>query len=461
MSQKLKSAAAPLVARLMLVNLGANSRDGNVLPAERDTQGLRPLDKVAVASLLAVAVYFGARSALLAFDLHRSLAYSDQWVFVGSYFGYLDGNFRWPDLLAFHNEHRIGTGRIILFADAILFNMKGWLPLVMQYASLAGIAAILARLATDKQSHFFIGAVAGLGLLWSPSQYENLSWALQTIFPFVHLFAIAALGAFAYSLTGLRPVIWLMAACAFDFLAINSLASGILTVVPAICISVWLRRIDWRIVVFSAAHIAMVAWFFYDYRSGAVHIMPSVALGLWMVIEFLGTPFRGYPASVIATCGLVGLLASVAALTWSALVRRKEADPRSAVLLSIAVFVLGEAIMASLARVEAGISARYCTPALVFCGALIGFYYRQCSLLPHRMIVPARGAVAVTAALAIISVNSKVWIAAWKDKAVRLDRATPALVHGDYKIEPGVVWSGAKPDVINRYISLKMGPFAR
>lgn len=408
-----------------------------------------------------IGLYCSIRSAYLAVLLERALPYSDQWVFISDYFAYLDGRYTWTSLLGQHNEHRPFTLRAVLFADSLFFNMNGWLPLLTQYLSLAAIAAIISKLATNDRIQFCIATLAGLGITWSISQYENLSWSYQVAFPFVHLFAVMALVAFAYSLTDRNR--WpslLVAACVFDFLAITSLASGMLIVIPALLVSIWLRRLDWRIVAFSVAHLIFVIWFFMAYTT-ADHVLPSVMVGLQLIVEFLGVPFRWYPERALGWFSLLMLAAACAAVSWSAIVQKRPIDRNSAILLGIAVFVLGEATMTSLARAHAGISARYCTASLVLLCALLGFYYRQCDQFNGVKAANwARSVISAIAVLTILGVNSPHWELTWKDKIVRLDRAAVSIKAGEFdKVEHGIILPGTKRELIERYLALKLGPY--
>ena len=61
---------------------------------------------------------YAVHSLWLGLSLAHALPYGDQWDFVRDYFDYLDGRYEWGSLLAQHNEHRIATTRVVLFADA-------------------------------------------------------------------------------------------------------------------------------------------------------------------------------------------------------------------------------------------------------------------------------------------------------------------------------------------------------
>jgi hypothetical protein len=64
---------------------------------------------------------------------------------------YFDGEYHFLSLFDQANEHRILTTRLVLFGDAIWFQMRGLFPTIVMYAALAGIAAMLANLAVHDE----------------------------------------------------------------------------------------------------------------------------------------------------------------------------------------------------------------------------------------------------------------------------------------------------------------------
>src|SRR5688572_26410408 len=89
----------------------------------------RTLACLAVAGCAAVALYYAVYSLHLGLTLTRGMPFKDQWTFVyGDYFSYLDGNYPSRRLFSQNNEHRLLTTRLVLFADAILFQMRGFFP---------------------------------------------------------------------------------------------------------------------------------------------------------------------------------------------------------------------------------------------------------------------------------------------------------------------------------------------
>ena len=419
--------------------------------------------RFALSVLIAGSLYFIIRSVSLALELERALAFADQWVFVvHDYFRYLDGQYHWTELFAHHNEHRIGTTRIVLFADAVLFNMQGWLPLLTQYLNLAGIAAMIARLATTKDDNFFVVLVPALALTWSISQFNNFSWAFQPSFSFVHLFAIAAIVSLSRALDAERWWPWLIAACGFDLLAANSLASGLLVIAPAICVSVWMRRVDRRLLIFCAAHLIISAWYFVGYVPHPYNAygIPSLNRAWEMIANFIGMDFGGWYYLEISAgeLSIIAFVLTAAAITWLSLVRKKGIDANSAALLSIAVFVFIEAVTVAFAREGYDLGPRYATMSVVFQCGLLGFYWRQSASLSSATIV--RGAIIAVATIVLIEANTLRWESAWRDHIANIDKATDEFSKGIYsKATADYIFLGLSEVWVSRYRALHLAPF--
>ena len=76
------------------------------------------------------------------------MPYHDHWMWVVSdYFNYLDGRYSVWRLFAQvgESEHRLLTTKLVLFADAILFQMRGVFPTALMYFCLAGVASSAKR----------------------------------------------------------------------------------------------------------------------------------------------------------------------------------------------------------------------------------------------------------------------------------------------------------------------------
>jgi hypothetical protein len=330
-----------------------SSAGGEGVGEARGRPALVGMIRIVLLMLLAgTGLGYAGRSLWLAVHLERSLPYFDQWVFVvNDYFPYLDGAYSWLQLLAPHGEHRIATARIILFADAILFRMSGWLPLFVQLAALGTIALLLARLATRSRMELAIAAPVALGLMWSTSQFENLSWAFPDLLsagapvravrryrlrPRAQRCRLAALDRDRLHLRcprrtqpGQRPVRHCAGARR------GSVEAG-----------------EWTggLLVFALFHgLVTVA-----YLAGGA---PISTFSHWAALSstlpdqaalFLGTSFGGWPPPELAAgyCGLIALVIALGAVTAD----RQGIDSNSAILLSMAAFVMTESVVAAIGR---------------------------------------------------------------------------------------------------------------
>ncbi len=213
------------------------------MPASRavdatDVAAWRVGPALAVAAAIILSLWFAISSFRLGLQLLEPLPYFDQWTFIqNDYFRYLDGAYRWADLFALHNEHRILTTRLVLFADAILFRMSGVMPILFIYATLALTAAGVAALCADTARRAGIVFLAALGLAWSTCQWPNLASAFQVQMSLVHLFALVALAALSVGSTAA-----LLVAAAADFLAVFSLGSGVFLIFPLGLVAALTRR---------------------------------------------------------------------------------------------------------------------------------------------------------------------------------------------------------------------------
>jgi hypothetical protein len=336
--------------------------------------------------------------------------------------------------------------------------MTGWLPLVMQFVALGGIAFFLARLATRSRRDFAAAFPLALGLMWSISQFENLSWAFQTCFPLVHLFEICAVIAFARALETTAWWRWLVIACAADALATFSLGSGLFVIAPVLCVAIWMDRLGRQLLIFAVFHIVLAA----IYLAGGV---PTSTFGKGAlfnagladhVAQFLGASFGGWALPEIAAgyIGFIALMAAFGAATYHLVTDHRPLERNSAILLSVAVFVLAEAAATSVGRASMGFGPRYATASAVFECALLGFYFRQC------VGTTATLAVGTVAMVAVIGANGVRPEADWAKKTAMIDRATEEFRAGQF--DPATIaflWPGLRREWLDRYVALRIGPY--
>ena len=409
---------------------------------------------LAAGIISAFSLAFAGHCLWLGLSLANPMPLGDQWGFVHEYFNYLDGQYSWGDLFSQHNEHRLATTRIVLFADAILFGMGGLFPVVVTYANLAAMAAIGAFAVSSRWSveRFTCFSVA-LGLLWSSVQWLNFLWQFQIQFAFVHLFALICLVTL-WRASESRFFLWIAVALAADALCVFSLGSGIFIVVPALILTVFLRT--WRAAVLLVAfHSALVVLYFAGYHRPAASLPysfePIKSLGI--VAEFIGLALGKHEA-IFGTLGLVLFAAVAAHISYLAIMRR-PVHPACYVMALLASFIVIEAFVVGYARSGYDVGARYATASVVFWAALFGALWRLTEHLRARALVP------VMASGAIVAMNAPQFEATWREHAAFLSRVTAEVRRGEFnpvsmqRLCPGE----CAVEPIRQLQRLEIGPF--
>jgi len=413
-----------------------------------DVAALRIGPALTVAAATGLSLWFAISSFRLGLELIEPLPYFDQWTFIeNDYFRYLDGLYRWTDLFALHNEHRILTTRLVLFADAMFFRMGGVMPILVIYATLALTAAGIAALCADTARHAGIVFLIALGLDWSTCQWPNLASAFQVQMSLVHLFALVALAAMSVGSTAA-----LCLAAAADFLAVFSLGSGIFLIFPLWLVAALTGR--YRAFVPLALFHLLLAIVYLDATWPSTDAIYGFAplRSLTLIFNFIGLPFGG-----AASAGLLGLLA-FAFLLGLAVKRSVDGacDGRTAALLGLAAFALIEGAVVAYTRFEYGVGPRYGTAAVVFWLATLAAAWRMAD---HRFGV----AMATFVCGVTFAANQPRFEADWRDYFASMEQARHDLVSGDlsgeslgdFFIEP----QAFLPDAIRRLAILREGPF--
>jgi hypothetical protein len=389
-----------------------------------------------------LALYGSIKSVLLAMSLTRPLVFWDEWVFFGWYLAYLDGRLSFANYFDLWGDHRLFTTRLVLLLDATYFDLKSQMPIVVLYVVLLLIAVLIARLAFEGERGpaRIVGFAAALGMTWSIAQWENLSFAFQVPHPFVHFFALLAYLALARALTdgGRHRMLWLAAACVADFLGIYSLGPGMLIVIPAIAMAIWLRRLDRFFWAFVTFHAAVLAVYFSDYFPPQYGRAPAGSGFAYIEFfgNFLGSPFRSWWDSqlLIGLLGAVVFLAAAGVLSYVALSRKIPVDRAAAVLLALAAFVLLEALAATYGRVNYGVAPRYATASIIFVASLLAFFWR---ITRGRRLVGSlmRAGLMPLTAMVILGTNSAYYEAEWRQHIATRDKAGFAFVNGVFPEE--------------------------
>lgn len=413
-----------------------------------DLAAVRIGPALAVGAATGLSLWYAIDSFRLGLQLLEPLPYFDQWSFIqNDYFRYLDGVYRWTDLFARHNEHRILTTRLVLFADAIFFQMRGVMPILFIYATLALTAAGVAALCADTARRAVIVFLAALGLAWSTCQWPNLASAFQAQMTLVHLFALAALAALSVGSTAALCI-----AAVADVLAVFSLGSGIFLIFPLGLVAALTRRYC-AFIPLALLHLALVIIYLDATWPATDPIYGFAPLRSFMLmLEFIGLPFGG-----AASAGAVGLL--VFASLLGVAVRRSAAgarDGRTAALLGLAAFVLVEGAVVAYTRFEYGVGPRYGTAAVVFWLATMAAAWRMAG---QRF----GAAMACVACGLTLVANQPSYEADWRAYFTSMEQACRDLEGGDlsgeslgrFFVEP----QPYLPEAIRRLADLHAGPF--
>jgi hypothetical protein len=403
---------------------------------------------LAVAAVLSISLWYAVNSFRLGLELIEPLPYFDQWTFIeNDYFRYLDGVYRWTDLFARYNEHRILTTRLVLFADAIFFQMRGVMPILFIYATLALVAAGVAALCADTARRAGIVFLAALGLVWSTCQWPNLASAFQAQMAMVHLLALVALAAMSVGSTAALCV-----AAAADFLAVFSLGSGIFLILPLGLVAALTRRYR-GFVALALFHLALAIIYLGASSPPSEPVYGFAPLrSLTLMLEFIGLPFAG-----ATSAGALGLLVFTFLLGLAVRRSANEAcDARAAALLGLAAFVLIEGALVAYTRFAYGVGARYGTAAIVFWLATLAAAWRMAS---HRL----GAAMALIACGLTFVANQPRYEGGWREYFASMEQSRRDLVAGDLSgqslgrlfVEP----QSYLPDAIRRLAQLHAGPF--
>ena len=409
---------------------------------------------VAAGTLSVICLVYAGHCLWLGLSLADPMPLNDQWAFVIDYFKYLDGHYSWGDLFSLHNEHRIATTRIVLFADAIMFGMRGLFPVVLTYAIMAAMAVIGAFVISSRSlPERFTCFAAALGLLWSPAQWVTFLYPFNLQFVFVHLFALTCFVA-VWCASRSRFYLWVAVALAADALCLLSLGSGIFVVVPAVLLALFLRT--WRAAVLLAVvHSVLVVFYFTGYhlpaglRAYAFDPMRSLTI----VAEFIGLALGKHEA-IFGALGLTLFAAVAVHISYLSAVRR-PAHPACYIMASLACFVVIEATAAGYARSAYGVDPRYATASIVFWAALLGALWRLTEHLRIRLLVP------VLTGGAIVAMNAPHFEASWRLVADFRSGLTAEVRRGEFN--PAslqlICESDCAGQLLRRLQRLAIGPF--
>jgi hypothetical protein len=412
------------------------------------------LSSAVAIALFVIGIGYAAHSLWLGLTLAHPMPFGDQLVFVRDYFKYLDGTYAWSDLVSQHNEHRIVTTRIVLFADAMLFHMRGLLPIGLTYASLGTVALLGARLVARPGVDRLAASGLALGLLWSTSQWLNLIWQFNIQFILVHLGGFVCLVAL-WRASRFGSAAWMALAIAADGFAVVSLGSGLLLIAPILLLGLWLRA--WlSVAILTLFHVLFIGLYFAGYQwpiQSSLYLLDAGTI-FRTAVEFVGTA-AGKHEFFVGLGGIVLLAALVLHISWR-VIARKPVDEACCVFAAMAVFPAVEALVVGYTRGSWGIHPRYATASVFFWAALLAGLWRMTQKSRMNLVV-----VAMTAGMVIV-MNAPAFEASWREQNAFLSRVTQDARRDTF--DPLVMqrlyehpWTA---EVVARLRALELGPFA-
>ena len=418
-----------------------------------------------------IGLVLALRSLFLGVTLSSPVPTFDSWAFVDDLGAWRAGRYGLADLFSQHNEHRIVTARLNFFLDAWLFHLGNLSVVVADYLLFGILAAVLAAVATcGRPVRVRLAALTlALAALWSAAGWINLVWSFQIQWAYVHLMPVLAVLAFVWAdaRPGARRWMLFAAACLCDALAVFSMSSGLMTIVPVLAVAIWRRASPRLIAIFVAVHAGLIALFLWEYEAPTQTLVVSPVAVVRYLAPYLGTAFPGSKASSI-DLGAVGLIVSLAALMWAtstALVQRRRVDASSAVLLGAVTFVLAEGLATAFGRAglpnPTQLAMRYATPSELLWTALGLCAWRWLDATGQRWAARGLAAMAVGAVLASNLAGGTA--AAWQAWSAQADNEGFNLINGIKTDERG---QGLDPlpdenrVQIDLLRNLQLGPFA-
>ncbi|MEO7917314.1 MAG: hypothetical protein ABIR16_06690, partial [Dokdonella sp.] len=216
------------------------------------------------------------------------------------YTPWIQGVFKWSNLWAWHNEHRIFFTRLL---DLGLFvaNEMQWDVRVQTLATSTLFALMTSmsvywiwRNVSSWTSWVLVFTTVLAATL--PCGWANTYHGFQSCFYFVLLFALLTIYVSATFAFSLRNGILL---ALFGLSAVFSLGAGVLVTAAAVAVAAaraWLERVSWqRTAVFGLPILLIAAWAALDARKGDLHpatlteLARALAIMLsWPFVSFLG-----------------------------------------------------------------------------------------------------------------------------------------------------------------------------
>lgn len=302
------------------------------------------------------------------------------------------------ELYEHHNEHRLVVPRLWFLADVALFAGTQWFLIVVIVLSSVAHGATLSWLFRSLGHRGALGwvfAALSLGAVLSPAQWDNLVWAFQVQFVQVWLFATLAFVAVCAD-NALQPWGRVTVAIMFGLASTYSMANGLLVWPLLVGLTMWCGLRGWPFRLLLAVALGVIALEVAGYQSNPGHGSPLQALQQPMALALYVLRYLTNGIGQIGTLGqeILGviLILTVGAFTVDAIRNRDRYRPAHAVLLAVAAFVLGAALLTAVGRVTFGVgqanSVRYATPSFLFLLATLALLLDRLARVERRHARP-------------------------------------------------------------------------
>lgn len=344
----------------------------------------------------------------------------DFWNWVEDYRRYAAGHYQLINLFDQHNEHRIFTARLFLFADALWLHMTGLFPLIANLLLLTSLGALLHRLAaTPGQGGPGLPCLFYVACMLSLCHWENLVSPFQITFSLLLVFVCGA----AVALTlATRPRATSRARLAFLWLGIVcfalasfSMGSGMLAAPPLLLLLLLRGAPSRRIGLFAASATCASILYLRHFTPIGADANPSrgLLLCLRFAARFAGSALAAYGAAaeIAGFMLLLGAGCMLALLLRQRFGHRLPIRGQQAALLAIAGFAVATATSDAVLRADPALlgaaAPRYGIVSLVLaiCTAAL-VVPRLAAALPGRLRLPATIAATAAAAALLVLVNT-------------------------------------------------------
>lgn len=306
----------------------------------------------------------------------------DQWELVPFIGKLRHGTLGLSDLWSQHNEHRILFPRIIMLSLASLTKWntikETYVNVALAAASTSLIAVMLRRSFAGHKKAFWLLAIFGVWIMYSPIQWENWLWGWQIQW----FLSIAGVIGTVWAIDN-WPTRWshrwrLVAGAAFALLATYSLANGVMIWPIGFVMLVVRRERRQALGAWALAGTLSAISYFYHYANPGYE--PSKSLFLHQpktfvhyVLVYIGRPIaRDFRLSAILGAVIIMLFAAAVGYL---LVYRKGNWLRCLSWLGLAAYAGIGAVTTAISRlgfgVVQGFSSRYTTVSSLFLLATI------------------------------------------------------------------------------------------